>query len=205
MDNPLSYQATEYDCGPTSLRNAISYLYDRKDIHPEVIKYINLYCLDTYDLKGEPCKDGTSAIAMSFLANWLNQYGQVKRWPIRCEVLSADEIFMGQNSRIVAALQQGGVAVVRVMLDCGHYILLTGAEGERIHAFDPYFWPHDFSDQRIVPVPDQPGRMNRTIHWDVFNCDGLDSYNFGPREKRECVLIFNSSTRKDASSMEYTI
>jgi len=33
MKNPLSYQSTEYDCGPTSMLNAINYLFHRKDIH----------------------------------------------------------------------------------------------------------------------------------------------------------------------------
>ena len=56
MRNPLSYQATEYDCGPTALRNAVSFLYDRKDIHPEVIKFINLYSMDSYNCDGEACK-----------------------------------------------------------------------------------------------------------------------------------------------------
>lgn len=29
MDNPLRYQMTEYDCGPTSMLNAVSYLFRR--------------------------------------------------------------------------------------------------------------------------------------------------------------------------------
>lgn len=205
MNNPLSYQATEYDCGPTALRNAITFLYNRKDIHPEVIKYINLYCMDGYNQEGEPCKSGTSAVAMSFLANWLNQYGQIKKWSIHCQVLGHDDIFMAQNSRIIAALQQGGTVVLRVVLECGHYILLTGVEDEYVHVFDPYYWPHDFPDKRIVTVLDQPERMNRKIHWDVFNSEGTDNYNLGPKEKRECVLIFNGETRMDSNAVEYII
>ncbi len=205
MNNPLSYQATEYDCGPTALRNAISFLYDRKEIHPEVIKYINLYCMDAYSQEGEPCKNGTTAVAMAYLANWLNQYGEVKKWSIHCQVLGQDDIYMGQNSRIVAALQQGGVAVLRVMLDCAHYILLTGTEGEYVHVFDPYYWPHDFPDKRIVTVLDQPERLNRKVHFDIFNSEGKDYYNLGPKQKRECVLVFNSKTRLDSNALEYTI
>ena len=29
MNNPLRYQLTEYDCGPTSMLNAVSYLFRR--------------------------------------------------------------------------------------------------------------------------------------------------------------------------------
>lgn len=205
MNNPLSYQATEYDCGPTALRNAISYLYDRKDIHPEIIKYISLYCMDCHNQDGEPCKNGTSALAMAYTANWLNQYGQMKKWPIHCKVLGQDDIFFGQTSRIVTALQQGGVAVLRVVLECGHYILLTGADGEYVDVFDPYYWPHDFQTPKIQSVDGHPERLNRRIHWDVFNHEGHDYYNLGPKTKRECVLVFNAETRMDVGSLEYTI
>lgn len=30
MKNPLRYQMSEYDCGPTSMLNAISYLFERE-------------------------------------------------------------------------------------------------------------------------------------------------------------------------------
>lgn len=32
MKNPLRYQMTEYDCGPTSMLNAVSYLFQREEI-----------------------------------------------------------------------------------------------------------------------------------------------------------------------------
>ena len=205
MNNPLSYQATEYDCGPTALRNAISYLYEREEIHPEIIKYISLYCMDCHNQDGEPCKNGTSALAMSFIANWLNQYGQMKKWPIYCQVLGQDDIYLSQNCRIVAALQQGGVAVVRVTLDCGHYVLLTGAQGEYVDVFDSYYWPTDFGTNLIQTVDDQPTKFNRRVHWSVLNEEGYDHYNLGPKEKRECVLMFHTEANLNGSSLEYNI
>ena len=76
MKNPLRYQLTEYDCGPASMLNAISYLFERKDIPPEVIRNIMLYCLDCHSKEGVPGKRGTSRAAMAFLCNWLNEYGE---------------------------------------------------------------------------------------------------------------------------------
>ena len=35
MNNPLRYQMTEYDCGPTSMLNAVSCLFRRDEIPPE--------------------------------------------------------------------------------------------------------------------------------------------------------------------------
>lgn len=78
MKNLLIYQSTEYDCGPTTLTNAIRYLFDREEIYPDIVKYIMLYCLDSYNEAGEVGKRGTSASAMMFLSNWLTQFGQVK-------------------------------------------------------------------------------------------------------------------------------
>ena len=37
MKNPLHYQLSEYDCGPTAMLDAISYLFDREEILPEII------------------------------------------------------------------------------------------------------------------------------------------------------------------------
>ena len=48
MHNPLRYQMTEYDCGPTSLLNGISCLLPREDIPPEILRSVMLYCLDCF-------------------------------------------------------------------------------------------------------------------------------------------------------------
>ena len=38
MKNPLHYQFSEYDCGPTSMMNAIAYLFEREEIPPEAVR-----------------------------------------------------------------------------------------------------------------------------------------------------------------------
>ena len=62
MKNPLHYQLTEYDCGPTSLLNAVNYLFEREEIPPEIVRNIMLYCLDCYGADGVSGKSGTSGI-----------------------------------------------------------------------------------------------------------------------------------------------
>ena len=71
MKNPLRYQLSEYDCGPTSMLNALAFLFEREDIPPEAVRNIMLYCLDCYGSDGESGKRGTSCAAMMFLSNWL--------------------------------------------------------------------------------------------------------------------------------------
>ena len=79
MKNPLRYQISEYDCGPTSMLNAISYLFEREEIPPEVIRNIMLYCLDCYNEERVAGKCGTSTAAMMFLSNWLCGFGKIGR------------------------------------------------------------------------------------------------------------------------------
>ena len=56
MKNPLHYQLSEYDCGPTSMMNAIAYLFEREEIPPEAIRNTMLYCLDCHNKEGIPGK-----------------------------------------------------------------------------------------------------------------------------------------------------
>ena len=71
MKTPLHYQISEYDCGPTSMLNAMSFLFSREELPPEILRNTMLYCLDCYGKEGHPGKSGTSCMAMMFLSNWL--------------------------------------------------------------------------------------------------------------------------------------
>ena len=206
MKNPLSYQTTEYDCGPTTMINAISYLFSRKEIPPDVIKHIVLYSLDAYNCKGEFGKSGTSQMAMMFLSNWLNQFGKVKKFPIHCELLTGGDVYIGQSSKIVAGLQQGGAVAVRVMYGCWHYVLLTGADDKYIYLFDPYYRKKSFHISGVDIITDAPTKMNRRVAYDILNSDGKGAYTLGPRDTREAVILFNQNTQKTpGNTIEYFI
>ena len=64
MHSPLRYQLTNYDCGPTTMLNAVSFLFDREDIPPEIVRNVMLYSLDCYSAEGAPGRAGTSRMAM---------------------------------------------------------------------------------------------------------------------------------------------
>lgn len=202
MKNLLNYQSSEYDCGPVSLTNAVRYLFNREDIYPDIIKYIMLYCLDSYNEAGESGKRGTSATAMMFLANWLNHFGAIKNFPISCEFLSGDEVRITQTSKILCALQQSGVVVLRLLLDVAHYVLLTGVEGDNIYLFDPYYEEQEefetcaeYSQPGIKFISNQPKRANRLISIERLNRTTQNFYEMGPFDDREAVIIFNKATR----------
>ena len=202
MKNLLNYQSSEYDCGPVTLTNAVRYLFEREDIYPDIIKYIMLYCLDSYDEKGEVGKLGTSATAMMFLANWLNQFGRMKKFPISCEFLSGDDVHINRADKIICALQQGGVVVLRLFLDVPHYVLLTGIEGDNLYIFDPYYEEEDdpelseeYSEPGITFINDQPKRANRLVSIERLNRTTEGFYEMGPYDTREAVIVFNTDTR----------
>ena len=205
MKQPLRYQITEYDCGPTSLLNAVSFLFEREDIPPELVRNIMLYSLDTYGADGVSGKSGTSHTAMLFLSHWLEGFGKAGRLPIRSEYLTGRDVTLGGGSRIVSALRRGGAAVVRLDLDGWHYVLLTGLEGEGVLVFDPYYLPGTLP-AGVRAVEGQEGRYNRVVPRASFETEDIRPYGFGPYDQREAVLLFNRATElTEANTVEYMI
>lgn len=205
MKNPLHYQLTEYDCGPTAILNGISYLFSREEIHPDILRYCYTYTLDCYNSKGEHGKKGTSKMAMIFLSSWLTQYGKVKNMPIECEFLAGDDVRIDSNSRIIEALRQGGAAVVRVHYDVGHYVTLTGIEGDSVLMFDPYYRKRPFTKAGIKMIEGKPCEYNRVVDLSVFSSGNRQPYSLEIPAKREAVLMFNTKTRKPGRPIENTI
>ena len=205
MKNPLHYQISEYDCGPTSLLNAMSYLFPREKIPPEIIRNIMLYCLDCYGTDGISGKSGTSHMAMMFLSNWLNGYGKAGYLPISSRHLSGDAVNFRQDGSLRDALRRGGVAVVLVDLDGWHYVLLTGIQGDRVFLFDPYYLEIPLGNE-IQMVTDHPKEYNRIVPTWCFERETRALYAFGPTQTREAVLLFNENTMlTEEKTVEYII
>ena len=194
MKIPLRYQITEYDCGPTSLLNALSFLFEREEIPPEVVRNIMLFCLDSYGADGFSGKNGTSHTAMQFLSHWLDGFGRTGRLALSSAYLSGREVELGQNSRLRDALRRGGAAVVRVDLDGWHYILLTEIRGEEVHAFDPYCMTGICPVEGVRMTDEFPQRYNRIIPAGLLAREDVSPYAFGPVEMREAVTLFNERT-----------
>lgn len=191
MKVPLRYQMSEYDCGPTSLLNAVSYLFEEEEISPDLIRGVMLYCLDGFGSDGVIGKTGTTATAMMFLSNWLTNYGKTGRLPIACRYFAGDAVHFHDDSPILTALRSGAVAVQRLYLDVGHYVLLTGVEGERVRLFDPYYEETTYDDPDIQVIHDQPFACNRIVPIPVLEQEGEADYNLGPVPLRETVLLFH--------------
>ena len=206
MKIPLRYQMTEYDCGPTSLLNGLSYLFEREEIPPELLRNIMLFCLDKYDAGGGSGRAGTSHTAMQFLSHWLSGFGETGALPIGSSYLHGGDVTLAPGSFLRSALCRGAAAVARVDLQGWHYVLLTGAEGPCVYLFDPYLLSGDLPRPDIHIVDDHPLAYNRVVPLDCFESTGLHPYSFGPYEQREAVLLFNSSTvQPEDQAVEYVI
>ena len=206
MKNPLHYQISEYDCGPTSVLNAMSYLFSREEIPPEIIRNIMLYCLDCYGPDGASGKSGTSHMAMMFLSNWLNGFGKAGYLPISSRHLSGDAVNFRQNGSIRDTLRRGGAVVVLVDLDGWHYVLLTGIQDDLVFLFDPYYLDTPFQEEDIQMVTDHPMAYNRIVPTKYFDRETLGHYALGPVETREAVLLFNEQTMlTEENTLEYII
>ena len=206
MKNPLHYQISECDCGPTSMLNAISYLFNREDIPPEIIRNVMLYCLDCYSAEGVPGQSGTSRMAMMFLSNWLNEFGKIGRLSVNSAYLSGEDVYLGDSSRINDVLRRGGAVVVRLFLDEWHYVTLTGIQDDKIKMFDPYYWTEPYEEKDIEIHMDHPMEYNRVVPEKYFNRDEEKLYALGPVVGREAVLLSKRETlRTPEKTIEYFI
>ncbi len=200
MKNELMTQSTEYDCGPTTLVNAMRFLFDREDIPPALIRAIWLYANDTYNAQGQKGIHGTSKACIRFLGNWFTEYGKSCGFPIRAEFVEGADADITPDSATIRCLQTGGAALLHCWLeDGGHYVLLTGLNEDGVELFDPYEipdYPCDWERDGIRVVEDQPTRMNRILHMERLNDGSTRDYCMGDREVRENLLIWNTKTEK---------
>jgi hypothetical protein len=206
MKSPLHYQISEYDCGPTTLLNALNFLFEREEIPPDIIRNIMLYCLDCYSPEGSPGKRGTSKMAMMFISSWLNGFSETKQLNISCEYLTEDKVHIGNRSIINDTLKRGGVVVVRLYYDVWHYVLLTGIDKDYIMMFDPYYNVSDFKNTDIIVSLDTPFLYNRLVPFRYFNKEDTSLYSLGSIADREAVVIFNEDTKIEVNkNIEYFI
>lgn len=193
MQNPMTYQVSEYDCGPTAVLNAIRYLFRREDIPPIMIKSIFHYTLDGVNEKGESGKTGTSAMAMNFLSHWLNHYGKQMKFPIRTEHLAGEEVWLEPGCKLYECLQNGGAAVIRLWYGCPHYVTAVGLEDDKMLLFDPYYRVEPFDIDGVEMVDDQPLAYNRKVSLDRMQQCKRRAYSLHNLENRELLLIYNTS------------
>ena len=137
--------------------------------------------------------------------SWLNHFSQVKPFPIRCEFLSGEEVTISEGNKIYSALENGGVVLLHVFLEVGHYVLLTGIEGDTAYLFDPYYeeegtpeFDAEYYTEGITFINDQPKKANRAVSLERLNRFSKGYYEMGEFACREALIMFNKNRSPQA-------
>ena len=186
---PLEYQLTEYDCGTTTLLNALRYLFKRSEINPEVYKFIMQYTLDNTNKDGEIGKGGTSVYAMKFLSDWLNENAFKKGMNIKCTYINKEDISI--YSKELEKIDSGAVAILRVYQEVEHYCLLTKMDSEFAYLFDPYYLNINYydKDDEVEIIKDRPFEFNRKVKKERIENNGIKDFSLVKGENSEIIFI----------------
>lgn len=195
MKVPLRYQASEFDCGPTALINAISYLYDSEEIPPDFVKRIYDFSLDDY-LTGRAYHSGTTMQSMRYAADWFGRYAAGTGFPIRTAFCAGEQVHLREDSPILSCLREGGAVVIRVILECDHYVTLTGLDGTYLEVFDPYYMDEPILPEGVLAVSGEEKRMNRKVPIAVMDSESRGDYAFCSPGDRCAVLIYRTQEEK---------
>ena len=190
---PLDYQITEYDCGTTTLLNALRYLFNRSEISPEIYKHIMQYTLDKANNEGENCKGGTSTYALEYLCNWLNINAPQKGMNLCLKILPKEECSVF-NEELEHIIRNNGVAILRVYQDCEHYCLLTGLDDKYAYIFDPYYLNINYydDDERCEIIKDRPFEFNRKVLKDRLDEKSTNDFSLVNGKNKEIILIYSN-------------
>lgn len=135
MKAPFRQQASSYDCTPTSLVNALCYLFKRKEIPPFIIHQIYRECLDIESARG------TSDRAVEDIALLLRNYKEkgYNGFNIKAKMIHEDQVHFGKDSQIIKWLNSDGVAMLTVSSYSNkwHSILACQICDDWLYCYDP--------------------------------------------------------------------
>jgi hypothetical protein len=192
MYTPLHYQVSEYDCVPTALINAVSYLFTRKEIPPMVIRHIYLYCLDTVGRNARFGMAGTSKYAARLVGNWLDSY-KIKGFSVRTKFLEKEDVRLDKEGEIQTCLEEGGVVLCNILLTKKeeHYIMITSIADEWVYVFDSYKRTRIRGMKDNVSILESSDGRSPNLKIQQAWLDQADCKRFclGPVALREALLI----------------
>lgn len=188
MKVPLRFQITEYDCGTTSLINALAYLFDREEIPVTLLKAIYKYTLDAEGENGIVGEAGTSRESVEKLSHWITRYAKNNDFGITCETLEKDEV---TEAKMRECLDNSGCILARCYQEVEHYVLITKMDDNFAYIFDPYYLEEDYyyNDKQVAVVLNQNFTHNRIVKIERFFNQSHQDFSLMEINKREVVLI----------------
>lgn len=204
---PFRYQITDYDCVPTTLLNALSYLFPRDYIPPLVIQRIYLYCLDKPGRNGRAGQGGTSKLAIRHVAEWLNEYKckyteAPGYFSVRAEFIDGDTVNFTEDGKISRCLNNQGIAALSVTQMDGdlHYILAQKVSHGWPYCFDPYRLRNNHESRKsneayqfIKHAKQTDPNLRIKLDWiQGKSTKSGNDFRLGTKRRRQCVLLWDS-------------
>lgn len=188
MKTPLRFQITEYDCGTTSLINALVYLFEREELPVTLLKSIYRYTLDAEGENGIVGEAGTSRNAVEKFTDWIMKYANIHDFNIQCELLEQEKV---TKEKIKKCLSLNGCVLARCYQDIEHYVLITKMDDSFAYIFDPYYLEENYYDQdrQITIVLNQNFTHNRVVEISRLFSESHQDFSLMEIEKREVVLM----------------
>jgi len=178
MKSPLSYQITEFDCGPTCIYNSIKYLLNREEIPAFLIKMIMSYCLDEKDDEKNACQGGTSRKKMKQLCEKLNKLDL----KIKFDYIEKSSVSLETLKNQLK--KEESCIILRTFLDeYEHYILITNYQNNKFYIFDPYYNKHH--KRKIKNI----FSYNEIINQNILNKNSRENYALGTIDRREAIVV----------------
>lgn len=188
MKVPLRFQITEYDCGTTSLINALAFLFDREELPVPLLKAIYRYTLDAEGDNGIVGEAGTSREAIEKLSHWIKRYTTNNDFNLSCIVLEKEEV---TEEKIRECLNDGGCILARCYQEGQHYVLITDMDDNFAYIFDPYYLEEDYytDDSQVAIVLNQSFTHNRVVKIGRLFNESKRDFSLMEVENREVVLL----------------
>ncbi|MDY5676423.1 MAG: hypothetical protein SPK63_01310 [Eubacteriales bacterium] len=187
MKTPLRYQITEYDCGSVSLINCITYLKNRKEIPPMLIKMIWQTTLDLNDEDGHIGVRGTSTQAMQEISDYINKHSE---FGLSSQVFKNAQVDM---ENILKILNDGGVINFRIkdLWNVEHYIMITQMDDDWVYVWDPYYCnKNDIKNENIEICNQNQFNYNIKIKR-IYFASNSDTYSINSANQIEMLAMFN--------------
>lgn len=188
MKVPLRFQITEYDCGTTSLINALAFLFDREELPVTLLKAIYRYTLDAEGENGIVGEAGTSRDAIEKLSHWIHRYTVNNDFNLSSEVLEKEEVTL---EKIKECLNLGGCVLARCYQEVQHYVLITHIDDNFAYIFDPYYLEENYyaKDSQVAIVLNQSFTHNRVVKINRLFNESKQDFSLMEIENREVVLL----------------
>jgi hypothetical protein len=188
MKIPLRYQVSEFDCGTVSLLNAVSYLFERKNIPVELVRSIHLYTIDCYDSAGYKSNDWMANESISKMCSWITNCSVKNDFKLDCVYLAGEQV---TYDNLIKCIRKDGVVFIKCWREELQYLIITNMNELNTYVFDPYYQDDDAydKDEEVRIVQSKPFDYNRIVRTDRLFSENHKDFCLGSIKNRECVLM----------------